>query len=971
MADEKSHKPPRFGEVILRIFLNDDDYYQLAGDLEEAFAFKAETAGLPRARMWYWSQVVKSIPLFVSTSLLWSFRMFGNYGKIALRNLKKQKGYSFINISGLAAGFAAFLLVYLFIAFELSYDSFHENADRLYRVRNDRIYAEIHDKSAACPPAVGPVFKEEFPEVIESARMYNVSSNNNVVTYYDSPDAVRNIVFSLEGYEDASDVSVVGNFNYWHAGQDWMQRKDGRWECTVKLAPGTYSYRFRIDDTYIHDTANPEYHESNGRIYSDLTVEQPESAGNIVSLNQDKVFYAEASFLRMFSFPFAAGASETALEEPYTAVLSASAARKYFGDDDPMGKAIKVTNNLGVQVYTITGVCEDVPANSHIKFELLLSYATLVRAEGDAAYTWGWNAFNTYLLLAQTADAKSLEAKFPDIADKYNAHAKDFRRQFLLQPIRDIHLHSHLRWEPEVNGDAETVYFLGLVAVLILVVAWVNYINLSTARSLMRAKEVGVRKVLGSRRTQLIRQFLCESAFFNILALILALIIVEITLPYFNRITEKPLSLSLLKGAWFPMALSLIAGSALSGMYPAFILSSFNPVAVLKGAFNRSAKGVRMRKYLVAVQFAISIVLIAVTITVYRQINYMRTQNLRFDIERTVVVTVPQIQGDFGTRAERFRNELLKYPAVRAVTLSATIPGKEYSNTASGIRPLNSNPEDGKRCFFIDVDHDYFDFYGIELLAGRTFSDDYGTDGGAILMNEAAARLFGYTNPEQAVQQKILLGGLGDQIRETIGVIRDYHHKSLRYGVDPIIFSLSSRGNYFSIRIDGHDIDGTCRMIGDTWNDVLPGKPFEYFFLDSFFDSQYKADRQFGKVFGLFAALAILVSCLGLISLVSYAAETRTKEIGIRKTLGASVPGIVLLLTKDFLQWIILANIIAWPAAYAVTNAWLQNFAHRTDIGWITFLFTGVLTLGIALFTVSYQAVSAARARPAESLRYE
>ncbi|MCP5102087.1 MAG: ABC transporter permease [bacterium] len=809
--------------------------------------------------------------------------MLKSYFKIMLRNLYKNKLFSLINLAGLAVGMAAFLLIFLYVNSELSYDGFHKNADRIYRVRNDRIYKNIHDKSAGCPPGLGPALKKEFPEVIDSARLYNL------------------------GYMGANTI-----------------------------------------------------------------VSYPE--GN-QTFNQGKLFFADASFLKIFSFPMLKGSPQSALIQPNTAVIAQSTAKKYFGNENPMGKVISVTGSYGKQIYKITGVFKDVPENSHVKFEFLLSYKTLTGLRPMAKnYLTGWNAFNTYILLSPTADPTALEAKFPGLIAKHKSHGEDYKRAYLLQRVKDIHLYSNLRWEPEVNGNSKTVSFLALIAVFILIIAWVNYINLSTARSMTRAKEVGIRKVLGSRRSQLIKQFLLESVFLNIPAVLLAVGIAEISLPYFNGLTGKHLvlNLSLLGNYWIWAALFIAGGAFVSGIFPAFILSSFSPMTVLKGVFNRSVKGFNLRKVLVVFQFATAIFLIAVTAVVYQQLSFMRSRDLGVDIDRTLVVKAARINdaaGKRGNRGERFKNELKQYPAIKNITGSSTVPGQEYSNVASGIRPVNSNPEDGKRCFFIDVDYDYFDFFGITLLAGRAFSRDFGTDNKAVLLNEEALKMFGYEKPGEALKQKILLGGLGNQEREVIGVIKNYHHKSLKDSLQPVIFSLTGSGNFFSLKIGGGEIGGTISMVREKWGVVFPGQPFEYFFLDQSFDGQYKADRRFGNVFGLFAVLAIFISCLGLFGLASFTSQQRGREIGIRKVVGASVSAIVFLLSKEFGKWVLLANIAAWPLAYYFTGVWLRNFAYRVDVGLVPFIISGVIGLVIALITVSMQTIRAASANPVKSLR--
>jgi len=806
-------------------------------------------------------------------------RMFKNYLKIAFRNLHKYISYSLINISGLAIGMAAFLLIIQYVSFELSYDSFHENADNIYRVRNDRIYSDKHDKSAGCPPALGPTLKKEFPEVLESARLYGTKYMNNTATYISGSDMV-------------------------------------------------------------------------------------------ITYNQEKIYYAEASFLTMFSFPMLKGSAELALEEPFTVVISESSSRKYFGNSDPIGKVITISNGYGPQECTVTGIFEDIPENSHVKFEFLISYKTLISRHSDAAYYWGWNAFNTYILLAKNINPGSLERKFPELIEKYKNYSKDYKRAYILQPLKDIHLHSKLRFEPEVNGDARAVRFLIIIAAFILLLAWINYINLSTSRSVMRAKEVGVRKVLGSHRTQLVKQFIAESLILNILAFILAITLAQFVSSYFNELTGKPLSLELLRDFWIGIVTVIFIGAFTSAIYPAFILSSFNPITALKGKLNWHSKGFNLRKGLVVFQFAVSIIIIATTLIVYRQLAFMLNTELGMNIDQTLVIKAPRIDG-FDSYKSRFKNSLLGQSAIKNIAISSTVPGREYSNASSGIRPLHCQPEDGTQCFFIDVDEEYFKLYQVQFLAGRNFSKEFGTDNENIILNEEAVKVFGLGEPENALNKQILFGGLGGQITKTIGVIKNYHHKSLKSSIQPVIFNFTNGGRYFSLKIDSRDIKQTMTQIKNSWQEVFTAQPFDYFFLDEIFNAQYKADQQFGKVFALFAFLAIGVSCLGLFGLTSYTTSRRTKEIGIRKVVGATVPNILTMLTKDFIKWVILANFIAWPAAYFTMNKWLQNFAYRINISWWMFVVAGGIALVIALLTVSWLVIRAAMANPVESLRYE
>lgn len=802
--------------------------------------------------------------------------MFKNYLKITVRNLRKNKLYSFVNIFGLAIGISVFFLIFQYITFELSYDSFNKNADRIYRVRNDRIYFDKHDKSAGCPPALAPTLKKEFPEVLESARLRGT---------------------------DAVFVDV---------------------------------------DKKISD-------------------------------NLEKVFFTEPSFLKIFSFPLLKGSAESALEEPYTVIISNSLSQKYFASENPVNKIITLVNEDGKHDYKITGLFEDVPENSHIKFNLLISYKTLIAQNDRAEYYWGWNAFNTYILLAPDTDPKALEAKFQAMIEKYKNYGSSYKRQYLLQPIKDIHLYSDLRFETEVNGSADTVKFLSIIAIFVLILAWVNYINLSTSRSLMRAKEVGVRKVLGSNRLQLIKQFMMESFILNIIALILAVNIDEIVLPYFNRMTGKPLSIDLLINHGIFLLIMFAAGAFLSGIYPALVMSSFNPLIIFKTKSGRINNGIDLRKGLVIFQFAVSIILIASTIIVYEQLAYMRNKDLGANIDQVLILKAPLGVNSFRA-ATNFKDALLTLTGIKGVSESATVPGKGYSNASSGVRKFGSNPEDGTQGLFIDVDENYFKLFEIPLVAGRHFTKQSRFNK-EIIINEKAVEVYGFKDPEDAINNELVFDGFDGQSVEIVGVTKNYHQESLKNNIQQVIFNPVNASNtnirYFSVKISSGSIKQTVEQIKNKWDEIFPNKPFEYDFLDEVFNSQYKADQQFGEVFGLFTFLAIVISCLGLFGLASYTNLQRTKEIGIRKVVGASLKDILVMLVKDFTKWVLIANLIAWPVAYYLMNIWLQDFAYRINISWWVFALSGGIALLIALVTISFLAIKAATANPVKSLRYE
>jgi putative ABC transport system permease protein len=807
--------------------------------------------------------------------------MFKNYLKIGLRNLLRHKGYSLINIAGLAAGLASCLVIMLYIKFEISYDNFHRNGDQVYRVRMDRFKNnELSFRSAVTYPAVGPAMKRDIPGILEYARLLPTS--------------------------------------------------------------GTMQYHDRI-------------------------------------FREEKLFYADSAFLKIFSFPLVQGHREGALSEPYTAAVSASMAKKYFGEANPLGEIIKFNGTTDLK---IAEVFQEVPANSHLHFNALISLATLkafLDPETRKSFeeNWGWYDFYTYILTSPGTGRAALEAQFPALIEKYKGkalRANNAREEFILQPLRDIHLYSNLSWEAAVNGNGKLIYFLLIIALFIIVIAWVNFVNLSTARALERAREVGVRKVVGAARSQLVKQFLLEALLINFLAAVISLTLIEAVLPYFNQLIGIKLALDLSSDADLLAGMvGLFALGALgAGVYPAVLLSSFLPTTVLKGKFTTHAKGLLLRKSLVIFQFAISIALIIGTLTVFKQLDYMRNQDLGINLRQTLVIHAPRVIRDRERLPQDlgiFKNQLLQNPSIYGFTASSGIPGRE-NFWINKFTVKGAKDDESQSIYVTGVDYDFITAFEIKLLAGRNFSREFGSDEKeAFVINESAARLLRFKTPEEALGKVIVWG---DEERKVVGVIKDFHQASLKLTITPNIFVLApTAASFFAVKIKTENLPDALASIQTTWNATFPDNPFDWFFLDEFFNKQYQADRQFGQVFTLFAGLAIIIACLGLFGLASYTVARKTKEIGIRKVLGASLTGIVGVLSKDFVKLVLAANLIAWPIAWYVMSRWLQDFAYRIDIGWWVFALAGGLALIIALITVSTQAIKAALANPLEALRYE
>ncbi|MEJ1237200.1 ABC transporter permease [Chryseolinea sp. T2] len=708
-----------------------------------------------------------------------------------------------------------------------------------------------------------------------------------------------------------------------------------------------------------------------------------------IAIKQRRFLYADASFLPMMGYPLLSGDSKTALTEPNTAVLTRELARRYFGDEEPVGKMLRMRDDdNNNELVRVTGVIAEMPENTHLKFDILFSYKTLFGRQqqdnpdyGVRRYDQSWSRSDmyTFLRLRTDADVKSLESKFAEIVAKQVPELKEKNQQYILklQPLRDIHLTSRLSNEAEANGDGRIVQFMTLIGVFVLVIAWINYVNLSTARALERAREVGVRKALGAARSQLIRQFLSEAAFVNLLALVIALAVMGAILPGFNSLSGLSLKVSHLFESWFITLVAglWLAGTILSGFYPAIVLSSFRPATILKGKFKNSSGGVVLRRSLVVFQFMASVALIAGTIIVYQQLTFMMNQDIGVNIDQVVVVERPGIMpsGKETAAIDVFRNELKKNPSIQNVSSSTTVPGAQREWK---IRMKRYDVPDDKSATIIlnTMDYDFTDVFKMKLLAGRLFSKDFVKDPDtSLIITASAATAFGFRNPEDAIGQTLSFTDYGFS-SIVVGVINDYHQLSLKKNMAPVVFQCGPYyGEFYSIRLTGNnvDIDRALASIQNAYVTAFPGNPFDYFFLDDYFGRQYRNEQQFGMLFTTFAALALVIGCLGLLGLSAYTTVQRTKEIGIRKVLGSSEGGIFVLLSVDYIRLVLLSILLSVPAVYFLMNSWLQSFAYHTSISVMTFAFAGAIVLIIALLTVSVQTLRAARTNPVNSLRYE
>jgi putative ABC transport system permease protein len=866
----KKHSPPLIPLFFLKLLLKGEEFYEFAGDIDEIYRYMLESQPRWQARTWYWFRILESLPGIIVNKIYWRMIMIKNYFKIALRNFKQHKGYSSINLAGFAAGMACCLVILVYIRHELSYDRYHKDGERIYRIAQDIRTRTANRVFAPISPMVATTLKAEYPQVENAARVLTTSSR-------------------------------------------LVRREE-------KL------------------------------------------------FYEDRFMYADQELFEVMTIPFVQGNPKEALTRPQTLVISERMALKYFGHDDPFGKTLEINQ----QEFEITGIVEDPPTDTHLKYDLIASMETL--ADWEEMTNWYSTMFYTYLKLRPNVNVEEFSQQVSRLADKHvGEQLKEWgdTYHYFLQPISSIHLHSNIRYEAEPPGNPLYVTIFSYVGLFILLIAGLNFMNLSTARSANRAKEVGLRKVVGAQKAQLIGQFLGESLLVTILSLGLAVIIVRIAIPLINDITGLSLRFSLLLT---PLILLFMIGGAIlvglaAGIYPAFVLSSFRPVATLKGMLRSGSHGFVLRKVLVIIQFSISVFLIFGTLVISRQFSYMKNQYLGFEKEQKLIIPLRggiSITENYESVKDLFSN----HPSITGASVSSSVPGRGVSNFA--IELVGEEDTKNQSMFHLYFDHDFIPQYGIEMAAGRSFQKEMHTDiRGAFLINEAAVKAFGWSSPEEAIGKR-LKTGFGVRINPIIGVTKNFHYRGLQSEVEPLVMEFQPDiFRYLTLSIDISNLKETLAFIESQWKALFPGNPYESFFLDADFDQQYKAEEQIGKIFGIFTLMGLMIACLGLLGLASFTAESRTKEIGIRKVLGASVMGIAVMLSKQFTKWVLLSSIIAWPIAYYFMNKWLKNFAYRTSIDIATFLLSGLLVLVIALLTVSFQSVRAAVANPADSLRYE
>ncbi|MBV4359272.1 ABC transporter permease [Pinibacter aurantiacus] len=807
--------------------------------------------------------------------------MIKNYFKTAWRNLLKNKTFSFINISGLSIGIAAFLLIVHYLRFEYSFDTFNANKDRIYRV--PMMISETNGKPQAFAftfPSVAPAMKKDFPEIEEVVRF----------------------------------------------------RK--RWGV------------MQHEDQKIFE--------------------------------EGMIYYVDPAVFKVFSFPFEKGDAASAFTELNDAVITHSTAQKYFGNENPVGKLLHYDH----EDYKVTAVLKEIPANSHLQFHVLLNYNKYIQITGGRANdSWTWSDFYTYLLLKPGTDAAALQKKMPAFAERYMADlmkTSGYNVSFNIQPLKDIHTKSDYDYEMAGSGNLSYLKYLGIAALFILLIALINYVNLSTAHSLERSKEVGVRKVVGASKQQLVRQFLAETFLVNMIAIVLGIVFFKLSLPFFARlISQDAAALQTTSWAfWLGITALFIISTLVAGFYPAFVLSSFRPVQTLKsaaGVANVKDKAF-FRKTLVILQYSIAIILIGSAIGFYKQLKFMSSRDLGINIDQTLVLKqTVDLDSSKIALVEKTINDLQQIPGVEYVTTSTDVPGGEVGST-EGFRLLSSN--DDKRCRTFGIDELFIPHFGLSILAGRNFDKDVpftndSTKPVNVIVNETAARVFGFAKPSEAVNQ--VLKASNGATCKIVGVMNDYHQQSFRYNYDPVIYYPNRHINMgnFSLKLKTSNIEQVIERAKQTWSAAFPQSPLQYFFLDEFFNRQYKDDQLFSTVLWWFTVLAIIIANLGLLGLSLYSIAKRTKEIGIRKVLGANIAQITALVTRDYIKLMLYAGLIAIPVAYLLLQNWLKDYAFHISIGLWFFFLPLLLIMFVAFVTVVYQAIKAASANPVKSLRTE
>ncbi|MFC2158088.1 ABC transporter permease [Acidobacteriota bacterium] len=876
--------PPRLGEALLKILLNQRTNPAAFGDLAEEYAETVETSGVTAARIWYWRLVLISIPSFMKFALIGSLVMLKNHITIAFRNIKRHKAFTFINIAGLALGLASSLLIVMFLRHELGFDRHNVNFDRIYRV-GSQFGPTPEEKGAFTADPMAPTLKEEFPEVEYAAR-----------------------------------------FNPW-----------------------PHNYLVRVGEKKILE---------------------------------EGIRYADGDFLNIFSFNFIYGDPRTALTEPFTIIITESIARKYFGSENPLGKTLRIEDRG--EDYKITGIVEDCVPNSHFQFEMIASMASRQRSLRS---TWMSSSYFTYLLLKKGTDPSQLESKFPSFVKKFwgaeylnetgqsiDIYLEDEGNYFgyFLQPLEDIHFGIGVIDGQSIMRNPVHLVVLGVISIFILLIACINFMNLSTARFSRRAKEVGIRKMMGSNRSQLIRQFLSESVLFSWLSLCLSLVLAAVFLPVFNNLAD--IKLDFLSFFTFPIPIILLlvslAVGIIAGLYPAFYLSSLPSLRAVKGMSKQGRGGhLLLRRSLVFIQFSITFITLFGMVVITRQLNYVTNSTLGFEKEKILVVHRTYA---IRPQADVFKQKLLMLSDILNVSHTETLPGRHYDPNGHRLEEWPSTDE--RTIFTMYADYDLADLLDLKIVEGRYFSKEIPTDAtSAVVINETAAKKYGIENPVGKRFHKEFGGAKEGDFVTIIGVVKDFHFQSLHQKIEPMIIRpLSPREWYFTaVKVRSPDIQEAVSRVEGIWNELSGGQPFVFSFLDSDFEKLYLKEQKAGSIFTLFTFLALCITGLGLFGLVSFIVEQQTKEIGIKKILGASVLKIFLWITREVVLLELLSIFVAAPLALYFMQKWLQNFAFRIHLDVLLVVSIALLSIVFALIMILYKALTAALANPIDALRYE
>ncbi|MFC1493276.1 ABC transporter permease [candidate division KSB1 bacterium] len=865
------NSPPKFLERIFKKLLLRRTGYCALGDYAEEYHSIAVSRGALPAVVWYTIHVFVALFRQINFKIYRSRIMFKNYLKVALRNIFKHKIYSIINISGLTIGMASCFLIYLFVQHELSYDRYHENADRIYRV----IVSDTDDTNegyAGSPAPLAKALMDKYPEI----------------------------------------------------------------ENTI-----------RFDDFAFKEKTMLRYGDR--------------------SFNEDKFFLADPEIFEVFTFNFLRGTPEEALNGPNKIVLTEDVAKKYFGNEDPIGKTIVYE---GVRDFIVSAVIKNVPENSHFRFDLLCSFKNQSSFYDGHNYMESWGAWNfyTYILLRNGINERLFKEKIRSFPEEQFGETDNILK---IQKITDIHLHSNMAGELEPTSDIKYVYVFSAIAAIILIIACINFMNLYTANSEVRAREVGMRKVIGAHKKQLISQFLGESLIQSFIALPLALIVVLLVLPTFNNIASKNIDISYLGNFQFLTTVLLLtfAVGLISGSYPAFFMSSFTPIKMLKGRFSLKNRNISLRNTLVVIQFTVSVIFIAGTLVVSSQMRYIKNRKLGYNRENIVNVTI--FSQETKDNYPVFKDQIMNNTNILGVTATSFTPS--VTNWHEGLPFEGRKDTDDIGFFRMSGDYDIIELFEMAILKGRSFDKKFPTDlKNAFILNEEAVKNIGWDLEEAVGKRFGYPDDKGVMNGRVIGVVKNFNFRSLHHEVSPLAINVFPRFyQYISIRITPDNITSTLEFLEEEWKKVNAGFPFEYYFYDEEFDKLYKADQRAEKLFNYFTLLAIFVACLGLFALSSYTVEKRSKEIGIRKVLGANFPKIGAMLMKEFVIMVIIANVIAIPAAYYLSGIWLQNFVFKADTNINIYILSTVMTFMIAVFTISFQVVRGISVNPVKTLRNE